>query len=193
VSDPRTGELLTARDTGEPPRHALDYFHSGLLVSPDGARVLSNGWVWHPYGRVRVFELRRWLDENRWEAEDGASVKYLSLCAYFWDRPVAWLDATTVALWGEGDDELDLVPAVELHDAASGRRLRTFYGPGAGLASVPPYLLSFDEERGTSVWDWRTGERLAHDGSFIPVAAHPGSHELLSWAGSSLRISRLVE
>lgn len=193
VTDPRTGERLTPREVGESTRPVLDYFYSGLSVSPGGGRVLSNGWVWHPYGRVRVFDLQRWLGENPWEAEGGASVRYLSLCAYFWDRPVAWVDEDTVALWGEGEDELDLVPAVSLHDVSTGRRVQTFYGPGAGLASVPPYLVSFDAERGTAVWDWRTGERLAHDGSFVPVAVHPGSRELLSWAEGSLRVSRLVE
>jgi hypothetical protein len=198
VSDPRTGACLTARDPRSVlddrgrPAHSLDYFYSGLHLSPAGTRALSTGWVWHPVGRVRAFHLDRWLGGSPWESEDGASVKYLSYRDYAWDGPVAWLDETTVATWGEGDDELNLVPAAEIFDAETGRRLRTFYGPGEGLASVPPYLVAFDKERGTSVWDWQTGERLAQDGSFVPIAAHPGSHELLSWAEDGrLRVSRL--
>ena len=198
VTDPRTGERLTAREpvAGQDgrPGHVLDYFYSGLHLSPDGAWALSTGWVWQPVGQVRIFNLKRWLDENVWESEDGASVKNLSWREYAWDGPVAWLDATTVATWGEGDDELNLVPAAELFNVESGKRLRTFYGPGEGLASVPPYLVAFDKDRGTTVWDWRTGERLAQDNSFVPLAVHPASHELLSWSEDGrLRVSRLVE
>jgi hypothetical protein len=67
---PTTGELLTPRDlprwgSGEPrPAHYLDYFHCGLTLSPDGAWLVDDGWVWHPMGMLKSFSLRRWLQEN---------------------------------------------------------------------------------------------------------------------------------
>ncbi len=198
VSDPHTGELLTARtgtsySSGEPrPPHYLDYFHAGLVVSPDGTRVIDNGWIWHPYGQVRVFSLTRWMQGNPWESEDGPSVKALCARSYFWDGPVTWLDATTLAVWGEGEDDETLTPAALVYDADTGTLLRRFAGPAQGFASVPPHLVAFEDQQGTSVWDPATGERLLHDPSFVPVAAHPTSHELLSRCpDGELRVSIL--
>jgi hypothetical protein len=198
VSDPRTGELLTRRELedapeGESPAHALDYFHSELCVSPGGTRVVDNGWVWHPVGMPRVFSLSRWLSENPWETEDGPSVHSLAFRAYYWDGPVAWLDERTVALWGDGEDDLDLAPAALIYDAETGKELRRFLGPGEGLLSVPPYLVSADPWAKTAVWDPLTGERLLHDPSFHPGAVHPASHELLSVEGETLRVIRLKD
>ncbi|MFE7767033.1 hypothetical protein [Streptomyces sp. NPDC057438] len=56
VSDAHTELLLTDRSHPEPaergatPEHHLDYFHGALYVSPDGARILDDGWTWHPIG-----------------------------------------------------------------------------------------------------------------------------------------------
>lgn len=188
VSDARTGQLLTAREEVD-----LDYFHSSLLVSPDGARVLDNGWIWHPVGEVRVFDLRRWVRENPCEAKDGPSMKALTQRPYFWDGPVAWLDATTVAVWGGGENDPEILPVVTIYDAESGQAQRRFLGPGAGLLSLPPYLVAFDEAGGTTVWDWHTGERLMQDRSFQPVDVHPASHELLSRTkDGGFQLSRLA-
>ncbi len=185
VSDPRTGELLTARTSPRyessetKPPHYLDYFHAGLVVSPGGTRVLDNGWIWSPYGEVRVFSLTRWITENPWESEDGPSLHQLNGRGYYWDGPVAWLDDKTVAVWGEGDDDELLTPAVTIWDAETGGLLRRFDGPAQGLATVGLHLLSFDAH-GTSVWDVTTGERLLHDPSFEPFAVHPTSGEMIS-------------
>lgn len=184
VSDPRTGELLTARtiDTApgqKRPEHHLDYFHSDLLVSPEGTRVIDNGWIWHPVGQVRVFSLARWIRENPWESEDGPSVRALNFRESFWDGPVCWLDENTLAVWGDGESADDLMPAAIIYDAESGEELRRFAGPAQGFASVLPYLIAFDDQ-GTAVWDPKTGEQLLHDSSFSAEAAHPRSRELLS-------------
>lgn len=79
VSDPASGHLLTARGptsyrSGEPrPDHYLDYFHGALHVSPDGARIFDDGWLWHPVGIPAAWDLATWLDGNAWESEDGAT------------------------------------------------------------------------------------------------------------------------
>jgi hypothetical protein len=70
VSDPSTGELLTQRSptsyrSGEErPEHYLDYFHGALYLSPSGAHILDDGWVWHPVGVPTVWSLNRWMSQN---------------------------------------------------------------------------------------------------------------------------------
>lgn len=111
ASDPRTGELLTARafapyERGGPlPEHYLDYFHGGLAVSPDGRFVADNGWVWSPTGAVVAWDLHRWLRENPWESEDGPSRRPLCWRDYFWDGPLCWVDNDRLAVWGYGTDD----------------------------------------------------------------------------------------
>ena len=74
ISDASTGNLLsergpTAYQSGEQrPEHYLDYFHGALYLSPDGTRILDDGWVWHPVGIPVVWSVDRWLSENVWES-----------------------------------------------------------------------------------------------------------------------------
>ncbi len=198
ASDPRTGELLTGRSptsyrTGEErPEHYLDYFHGGLAVSPGGAHVVDNGWVWHPVGVVTSWSLRRWVGANPWESEDGPSKRALCQRAYFWGGPLCWIDGRTVAIWGYGNDDENLIPAALLFDAETGRRLRWFAGP-VGSFAFDRYLFSHSADSGTSVWDVGTGERLLHDASFRPTTYHPGAGEFVTLLGDGrLRLSRLV-
>ena len=94
VSDPRTGKLLTERgptfyQTGQSePAHYLDYFHAGLMASPNGEWIADNGWIWHPVGAVRIWSLRKWVEENVWESEDGPSLRTLCRRDYFWGKPL---------------------------------------------------------------------------------------------------------
>jgi hypothetical protein len=163
------------------------------VPSPDGERVIDNGWVWAPSGLVRAFSLRRWVEENPWESEDGPSVKDLCWRDYYWGGPVVWLDATRVAVWGLGTDDQLLTPGARVFDVVTGDELRTFAGPAQGFASVPPYLVAFDAESGTSVWDVETGERLAHEAGLCPIAQHPASRELITRVpGEGFRVSRLI-
>lgn len=52
IEDAETGEKLTPR-TAEP----ADCFHSRLQASPDGTRLLSAGWLWHPHDAVVHFDI----------------------------------------------------------------------------------------------------------------------------------------
>jgi hypothetical protein len=198
ILDVETGAVITQREqpkyqSGEPrPPHYLDYFHCGLLISSDHERILDNGWVWQPFGIATVFSLRAWLTENVWESEDGASRKELPQCDYFWDREACWLDARTVALWGLGDDDVEMVPGVRIFDAAEGEELRSSVGPRGELACFAPYLVAYDKERGTSAWDAHTGERLLHTPELKPFAVHPPSRALLSFEGPDFVIDRLI-
>jgi hypothetical protein len=197
VSDPRTGELLTPRahaphqQDGERPDHDLDYFHGGLAVSPDGRFVADNGWVWHPFGAVVVWDVRRWLRENPWESEDGPSRRPLCWRDYFWDGPLCWVDDDRLAVWGYGTDDEWLVPAVRVFDAASGRETYWFAGP-RGEMVFDGVLFCVDLVDGTSVWDVGTGERLLRDAAFCPHRYHPGAKSFLTpQPNGEFRVSRL--
>ena len=199
ISDPRTGALLTDRSPPsyrrgeERPEHYLDYFHGGLVVSPGGEWIMDNGWVWMPLGYVTAWGLRRWLRDNPWESEDGPSKRWLCGRHYYWDGPLCWIDDRTVAIWGYGNDDENLIPAALLFDAETGRLTRWFAGP-AGSFAFDRYLFSYSTEAGTSVWDIATGERLLHDASFCPTAYHPGAGRFITvLPGGQFRLTRLVE
>jgi hypothetical protein len=210
IIDPATGALLTDRGPtsyrrGEQqPPHYLDYFHAGISVSPDATSVVDNGWFWHPLGIVRSWNLRDWLERNPWESEDGPSLKTLAARAYYWDGPTCWIDDSTIAIWGWGDDDEQLIPAVRLFDVRTGRETHWFPGPDCRRPGAwPPkklvpslffdrYLFSVHDEQGTAVWDISSGERLLQDSSLIPKCYHLRSREFLSLSPNGIRLSRLT-
>lgn len=53
ISAPSTGALLTERTFAD--NYGAEYFHGGLYSSPDGKKVLDDGWVWHPIGWPSLF------------------------------------------------------------------------------------------------------------------------------------------
>ncbi len=211
ISDPATGELLTPRGPtsyieDEPrPAHYLDYFHCQLTVSPDHQWIVDNGWVWHPYGVMTAWNLWRWFTENVWEAEDGPSLRTLCARGYYWDGPLCWIDATTLAVWGYGEDDKSLLPAVRLFDVSTGVELGWFPGPqvapkagttwpdrGSGWLVYDTMLFSISPEYGTAVWDVTTGERLLHTPQFAPLRYHRRTRQFLSrLEDGRLRLSHL--
>jgi hypothetical protein len=185
ISDPETGKLLTERaptsyKQDEPePTHYLDYSHTQLIVSPDNQWVAEYGWVWHPIGYVRCWNIQQWLNTNAWESEDGSSLKRFADAAYFWNGPMCWIDSQTLAVWGGGQDEEDMIPAVRMFDVRTGEQVQWFYGPEQGSLFFDQYLFSISQN-GTDVWDVNTGERLLHDPVFYPIHYHRGSKQFLS-------------
>jgi len=198
VTEMTTLRLLSERDTpvgeeGKPlPEHYLDYFHGGLLVSPDNGWILDNGWVWHPVGVVTTWNLKWWLDRNVWESEDGPSRRWLCTRDYLWDAPVTWINDGTVAVWGFGEDDEWMLDAARIYDVQTGEQQRWFAGP-AGNFAFDRYLFSFGESLGTSVWDIQTGERLLRDEEARPVAFQRSASSFLSIRNGVFRISRLVD
>lgn len=198
ISDPRTGRTLTDRTsasyaTGQGrPEHDLDYFHGSLSISPKGERIVDNGWVWHPAGVVVTWSLRRWVEENPWESEDGPTKRDLCARCYFWEGPLCWIDDRTLAVWGYGTDDENLIPAALIFDAESGQLVRWFAGP-SGTFAFDRYLFSYSAEAGTSAWEVATGERVLHDPSFCPMAYHPGAGQFVTVTpGGGFLLSRLV-
>lgn len=197
VSDPETGELLTARSPTsyqrdeDRPEHYLDYFHCGLTVSPDQEYIADNGWVWHPVGVVASWSIRRWLRDNVWESEDGGSKKRLCRRNYFWDGPLCWVGGDRLAVWGYGEDADWLLPAVRIFDVKSGQEERWFPGPKGALV-FDGWLYSSDPDAGTTVWDATTGERLLREAAFCPLRYHRGAKSFLTLKpGGLFQVSRL--
>lgn len=59
IDDAETGERLTRSYK----RSSPDVFHSRLQPSPDGRRLLSAGWMWHPWDVVHVFDVKVALED----------------------------------------------------------------------------------------------------------------------------------
>jgi hypothetical protein len=176
--DPRTGDPVVRRPSGESQEHQLEYASSGLSVSPDGAWLVDNGFTAEGAGLVSAFALGRWLDGNPWEPEDGPSKRYLCQRWDYWDGPVAWIDRDTLAVFGYGPSRVSMIPAVILFDVTTGEPLRWFPGPDGALVH-DTYLFSMGDT-GVSVWDIASGERLLHDAGFQPLRYHPGARQFLT-------------
>jgi hypothetical protein len=54
IEDPATGDRWSTPGSGR----LRSTFHSRLATNHNGDRILSAGWVWHPFDTVRVFDLK---------------------------------------------------------------------------------------------------------------------------------------
>jgi hypothetical protein len=205
VSDASSGRLLSQRAPTEykrgeeKPRHYLDYFHGALHLSPRGNHILDDGWAWHPVGIPVVWSVDRWLSENAWESEDGASRREICARDGYWDSGIAWLDESTVAIGGIGDDEREMVDGARIFDitstASASRRWRsdwlwarevmTFAGPEGKFFSDGKWLYS-SAQSGFARWDLRTGARTGHIERFQPTHHHSAAGELVELADHTL-------
>jgi hypothetical protein len=194
ISNPKTGALLTERSTdwlkGEPrPPHYLDYFHDLPIISPNGEWIAEDGWVWSPFGRTRLWNLKKWLVENAWEADDGSSVRYINQRGGYWGEPLCWINENTLAVWGVGEEIL--VDSIELINAETGRRVRWFAGVPRGALYFDEYLFSVTKTT-TEIWDIEAGARLATIPDFTPLTFHPRTRQFLSvLPNGNLQLSRL--
>lgn len=195
IADPANGACLTERLTlpwmpEDPPMHYLDYFHAGLMVSPNQEWLVDDGWIWEPRGVLVAYRLRRWLYDDVWETEDRAFAHQLCVRDY-WDRALCWIDGRTLAVWGYGDGEEWLLPAVRIFDVETNTELRWFPGP-TGILMFDRYLFSFSAEDPLAVWDVETGERLLQCPDFCPSHYHPGAHQFLRIGdGGKFTVGRL--
>ncbi|KQV12678.1 hypothetical protein ASC99_33910 [Kitasatospora sp. Root107] len=195
VSDPASGQLLTARETGPGSEHDLDYYHGALHVGPDGRFLVDDGWIWHPVGSVTAWSLHDWLDGNPYESEGGPSWVVLADCDHYWDRPIAWLDGRRVAIGGLGDRRERIVPGVTVLDV-TGRsvtpygseqaaRVVEFAGP-AGQLFADRGLLYSAGGPGLQVWDPSDGSLLGTVPGFHPTHHHRAAGELVRLEGGAL-------
>ncbi|CAF4053643.1 unnamed protein product [Adineta steineri] len=173
ITDILSGENLSERpsprydqETKARPEHYLEYFHGQLHVSPDGKTVAETGWIWHPMAETRCWNIEEWLDNNRWESEDGASLRCLWPSLLDWDVPMTWLDSNTLAVWGKVDEDMIdkedeeneevEINAVFWFDVKSGKRL-------GRLLSVPTYTMTPD----TSLFPYTQAKMVAANGQLF--------------------------
>ena len=191
AADPATGASLTERR----PEHHLDYFHGRLQASPDGAHIFDDGWVWHPISMPRVFSLAAWLGGNRFEAEDGASVVYLTQRDN-WNTPACWIDAGHVALWNVADWDYDEFsetgtgPGVRVFDATEADRSK----PWAMDLPAGKVLDLFSDgtrlyvavESGTTAWDVASRAQVARFPGFVARRHDPVRNTLVGFGPAEI-------
>ncbi|KKD07713.1 hypothetical protein [Streptomyces sp. WM6386] len=196
VSDARTGVSLTDRSLPAP-EHDLDYFHGALYVSPDGKRILDDGWVWHPAGIPVVWDFDPWVEGNVWESEDGPS--RLDVCdrGYAWNRAMTWIDSVRVAV--EGLDDGDATPpGARIFDTSRTARggprrtpmaveLLAFEGPTGPFFSDGTRLFSCGDND-LSMWDPAEGKLLGTVFDFSPTHYHPGARQFLQLTDGVARL-----
>ncbi|MFD7261690.1 hypothetical protein [Streptomyces sp. NPDC059874] len=188
-SDPSTGARLTDRDTpqyrtpGDKDAHYLDYFFCGLSVSPGGRRIVSDGWVWHPWGVLAIWDLEAWLGGNSWESEDGPSRFVPDPRPWVWDAPRAWIDDNRLAVWGFGVDK-HLHHGVRIYDVERQEETDWFPGPTGELTSDGTLLYVFGPDNRLAAWGFAVDEHLHHGLAVYDIAT---GHRLLSRPGLTAR------
>jgi hypothetical protein len=204
ITDPVSVMLVSERSptsfrSGEPcPEHYLDYFHGAIFVSPDGKSILDDGWVWSPDGIPVIWNIRRWIEDNVWESEDGPTRKTIAMRHYYWGGAMAWVDERRIAIFGIGDDELEMIDGARIFDAAvpsdkpspyrcqSVKELLSFAGPRGLFFSDGKSLFSSDET-GLSRWSLSDGARTGQIPGFRPTHHHKAANELVEIAGGTFR------
>jgi hypothetical protein len=207
VSDPSSGENLTVRThewvrtnwedpRGFPPHH-LDYFHGALHVSPDDRWLLDDGWIWAPVGAVVAWDAQRWMKDNVWESEDGPSLRRICGRAGYWGSSMCWIDGSTIAIGGLGDDADSIVEGTRIFDLTRPGTPELLAGPGIaeiGRFEGPsgPFFadgvnLFSAGEGGLSTWDLPSGSLLAIATGFRPTTRHPMSGMFAEYRPSSHR------
>ena len=199
VSDAQTGVLLTDRSIpvsaeGDAlPEHHLDYFHGALYVSPDGKRILDDGWIWHPIGCPSVWDLDQWIGGNVWESEDGPSRVDVCARAYFWDHAMTWIDSARIAIEGIGDDDDDMQPGARIFDttrtgqSGTALELLAFEGPSGPFFSDGSHLFSCGDAD-LSIWDPVEGKLLGVVPGFSPTHHHSSARQFWQLADGTVRL-----
>lgn len=200
AADPASGKSLTDRhiapyeEAGPRPAHYLDYFHGRLWPSPDGSRILDDGWVWHPVSVPRVWSATDWIRLNPWESEDGASVVDL-VFRDDWNTPACWISERHVAIWGlvDSDDpeKSGKRPGVQISDATLNDLSSDQQWP-MEEDQVPRELFSDGkrlfvvDERGFSVWDIASRSRIAGLSNFSAHLYDAGRETLVAFGENTV-------
>jgi hypothetical protein len=100
IDDAETGERLTHSTS----RKEADFFHSRLSVSPAGKRLLSAGWVWHPWDAVVSFDIEAALADPTLldDLQGAASSRNVDVAE---ESSAAWVDDDTLLIGGSDEAE----------------------------------------------------------------------------------------
>jgi hypothetical protein len=163
IEDADTGERLTRSTT----RKEADFFHSRLAVSPGGKRLMSAGWVWHPWDAVIWFDIAAALaDPTLLDALDGSPLsRNVSLAE---ECSAAWLGDDRIVIGGSSEAE-DPEEAAETDREHPGPRLRP---NGLAVYDIPSRACVHSVDLGYS------------PGTMMPA----GAHHVLTF----FRVPRLV-
>jgi len=123
LEEAESGQTLTTSCERKP----SDFFHSRLAASPNGKRLLSAGWWWHPWSAVECFDVGCALADPR-HLDHGDTLPYSSSVCLAEESSACWLD----------DDRIAVAASDELEDAQESR------GADAGPLLRPRGLAVYD-------------------------------------------------
>lgn len=165
-----TGECLTARNDDEITESQRDdclftEWSGELKISPDGKRIATMGWMWHPVGIIWNFSLENWLT-NKWEADFGRSKMQLGEVNGIWHSSFAWLDNERIIIWGDPETEHDRDAPENnavIYNVITGKKLFYFDGPTIDIFEIDgSYLFTGKADgKGINVWNWETGNLVS--------------------------------
>lgn len=130
VEDAATGERLSTSSARTP----RDFFHSRLTASPNSKRLLSAGWVWHPWDAVGWIDVAQALADptvlDNWEGADQST--YVGLAE---ESSAAWLN-DEILIIGSSTEMEDKATAAEVDAESIAETGRTSLRlPPLGLAT----------------------------------------------------------
>jgi hypothetical protein len=186
-------ELADGKVLAAAPTDAADVFQSRLSFSSDGRHLLSAGWVWHPVGVVRVYDLDEALADSGhlagegilpWKAVEGGVE---AACWLSDDLMVVTVDPEEEDFGNEGDGlrpgELGVWSLNEhgwISRNAMPGHLGTIHPFGGKILSLYDHARLLDPYTGVVEHEWPelpTGRQLSsiHHGPVPPVAVD-GQH-----------------
>jgi hypothetical protein len=118
IEDADSGDRLTRSTT----RKEADIFHSRLAVSQGRKRLMSAGWVWHPWDAVIWFDIAAAVaDPTLLDALDGSPLsRNVSIAE---ECSAAWLSDDRIVIGGSSEAE-DPEEAAKIDREHPGPRLR---------------------------------------------------------------------
>lgn len=191
IVDLASGECLSAREEEDQPQiepedRVFSEWSGELKISPDGRRLATIGWCWHPMGMAYGFSIEDWLTHNKWEPDSGKSKVIYAGWEYFWDSPFCWLDNQRLLIWGnpylQTHGDIPENSAV-IYDAISAEEILSFLGPTLDIFFAHgDFLFSGSPAQdGLSIWHLQTGEFLdEHPCKSRILSYHPGSQTFLT-------------
>ena len=161
------GECLTPR----PVEDASDVFHSRLDASLDGRWLLSNGWVWHPWGVACVYDVARALAEPAYLSTDGERIDLgddfegdVQGAAFAGERLVCITaeDGPALSVFDLRTREVELCAKL---DEAPGTRLMALDDDHVALFDGHPRVLQLSTGKVVERWDDLDGGRSLYQPS----------------------------
>lgn len=197
VSNPADGSLLTERTVppfgeGSDDHKRLDYFHGALFLSPDGTKLLNDGWNWEPVGRPVVWSLLEWIRGNAWESESGRSRLTIPHQNHYWNQGFCWIDNRHIAVEGIGHPDDEMISGVRIFDVTPNpdsefaREVDVFAGPAGSLFADGDHLFSADAQ-GLGIWSISEGALTGRISGFTPTVHSALDRTLIDTKGGSVR------